>query len=137
MYKLIPRGFFMLKFKKIILGLIASAAAMFLMLCICAAVMIKIGLLSDSISVPAVAIFSAVSAFIGAWLSARTAGERGLLHGSVVSVVLCLAYLIPSLLLSQPIPNVSLLGLRCLPMLIAGSIGGILGVSSGKNKISF
>lgn len=136
MYKLIPRGFFMLRFKSILLGCSVSALALALLLCAAAAFMVHNGLLSSGAAAAVLAVCSAISVFCGAWTAAHTAGEKGLLHGAAIAVLFCTLYIAAALLLSDNTPDIPALLLRSLPAMIAGLIGGVSGVGE-KKKITF
>lgn len=126
----------MLKMKSIILGLSVSLTVLALLLCALAAFMIQNGLLGSGASAAALAACSAVSVFAGSWTAAHTAGGKGLLHGLSAAGLFCILYLAAVFWLGAEHPNASFLLLRCLPALIVGPIGGILGVGE-KKKISF
>lgn len=76
----------MLNFKKLFLGLLFSVLFSAVLTTVCAFVILKLGFLpSEPILGTAAAVIGGVSVFASAFLAARLAGEKGLLHA------LCLA----------------------------------------------
>lgn len=71
----------------------------------------------------------ALGVFVGGGLAAQMAGSRGLFHGLAVAVAFfVISWLITGLLLPAPVLFPGMLS-KFLLCLIAGALGGILGVS--------
>ena len=75
----------MLNFKKLFLGLLFSVLFSAVLIAVCAFMILKLGFLpSEPILGTAAAAIGGVSVFASAFLAARLAGEKGLLHGLVL-----------------------------------------------------
>ena len=74
-------------------------------------------------------------AFLGGWLAARLIGERGLLWGLVCGAVSGAAVLLIALALRGEAPLSAALT-RLGALLLAGAVGGILGVG-GRGRVKF
>ncbi|NLB18242.1 MAG: TIGR04086 family membrane protein [Syntrophomonadaceae bacterium] len=69
-----------------------------------------------------------VSVFAGGWYSANKYGNRGLLRGSLVGLAVFIIVLALTLFIDKSLITFSALGKDLLFALIAGGLGGVLGV---------
>lgn len=80
----------MLNFKKLFLGFLFSVLFSAVLIAVCAFMILKLGFLpSEPILGTAAAVIGGVSVFASAFLAARLAGEKGLLHGFCAWHALC------------------------------------------------
>lgn len=83
----------MLNFKKLFLGLLFSVLFSAVLIAVCAFMILKLGFLpSEPILGTAAAVIGGVSVFASAFLAARLAGEKGLLHGLVLGTLYAVFY---------------------------------------------
>lgn len=108
---------------------ILSALFSALLLILIAALIFHFTPLSESLLPITSLLILVISAFIGGFVGAREAGIRGLLHGMIIG---CIFFILVALISSILAPG-SLAFLvfikKFLACLIAGTCGGILGVS--------
>lgn len=134
-YKLIPRGFCMLKTKKLILGCLLSVTLTVLMLMILSFITKNIGLLTEKAASVLTMSTGILAVLVSAICTAKMAGEKGLLHGAILALGYVLLYVIAAWIQKGNLA-VNLMIIRAIAFLIAGTLGGIIGVS-GKNKVQF
>jgi len=125
----------MLKYKKLVVGLIFSWILTGAILAIMALMFIKTGLPAESVSSVLTASAGVIAVFISAFFTAKNAGERGLVHGVVLAIAYLIVFASASWMMSNGI-NGTLLLVRALAYLIAGTLGGIIGVGE-KTKVKF
>ena len=135
MNKLIPRGFSMLKIKNVVIGSTLALAGSIGIFSLLSFILLKTGLLSCQIAGTITAIGAGAALFTAAILTARWAGEKGLLHGSAVSVIYCTVYVILTFLLCKEFSLVLLLT-RIVIFVLCGASGGVIGVG-GKKSVRF
>ena len=83
----------MLNFKKLFLGFLFSVLFSAVLIAVCAFMILKLGFLpSEPILGTAAAVIGGVSVFASAFLAARLAGEKGLLHGLVLGTLYAVFY---------------------------------------------
>ena len=125
----------MLNFKKLFLGFLFSVLCSAVLIAVCAFMILKLGfLLSESILGTAAAA-SGVSVFASAFLAARLAGEKGLLHGLVLGTLYAVFYVAISVMLYANMRAV-LLAIRSVIFVICSVCGGVMGVNRDE-KIRF
>lgn len=135
MNKLIPRGFSMLKIKKLVIGTVLSVSGTAVILSLLSGVMVKTGMFSGQLAGTLTVAGCGAVLLVCALLTARLAGERGLLHGTLLAIVYSAAYAAGAYLLCGCVPAAQLLtGIAV--FLLCGMIGGVIGVSL-KRKIRF
>ena len=114
-------AFSMLNFKKLFLGLLFSVLFSAVLIAVCAFMILKLGFLpSEPILGTAAAAIGGVSVFASAFLAARLAGEKGLLHGLVLYANM----------------RIVLLVIRSVIFVICSVCGGVMGVNRDE-KIRF
>ena len=121
----------MLNFKKLFLGFLFSVLFSVVLIAVCAFMILKLGLLpSEPILGTAAAVIGGVSVFASAFLAARLAGEKGLLHG-----LYAVFYVAISVMLYANM-RVVLLVIRSVIFVICSVCGGVMGVNRDE-KIRF
>ena len=114
----------MLNFKKLFLGLLFSVLFSAVLIAVCAFMILKLGFLpSEPILGTAAAAIGGVSVFASAFLAARLAGEKGLLHGLVLGMLYANMRIV-------------LLVIRSVIFVICSVCGGVMGVNRDE-KIRF
>lgn len=125
----------MLNFKKLFLGFLFSVLFSAVLIAICAFMILKLGFLpSEPILGTAAAVIGGVSVFASAFLAARLAGEKGLLHGLVLGTLYAVFYVAISVMLANM--RVALLVIRSVIFVICSVCGGVMGVNRDE-KIRF
>ena len=125
----------MLNFKKLFLGLLFSVLFSAVLIAVCAFMILKLGFLpSEPILGTAAAVIGGVSVFASAFLAARLAGEKGLLHGLVLGTLYAVFYVAISVMLANM--RVALLVIRSVIFVICSVCGGVMGVNRDE-KIRF
>lgn len=125
----------MLKMKKLVFGVLLDVLLTFAFLALFSVFILKMGSLPDAWAGTAAAAAGGLAGFISAFLTARWAGEKGLLHGLVLTGVYTVLYTAIALMLYKELQPVPLL-IRSAVFVLCGALGGILGV--GKNsKVKF
>ena len=119
----------MLNFKKLFLGLLFSVLFSAVLIAVCAFMILKLGFLpSEPILGTAAAAIGGVSVFASAFLAARLAGEKGLLHGLVLGTLYAVFYVANM--------RIVLLVIRSVIFVICSVCGGVMGVNRDE-KIRF
>ncbi|HIZ55550.1 MAG TPA: TIGR04086 family membrane protein [Firmicutes bacterium] len=72
-------------------------------------------------------------ALCGGYVSARLTGEKGLFFGALCGGILCVILLISSTVLMKGLPGTRF-AVNAVALVVAGAIGGILGVNQKKRK---
>ena len=125
-------AFSMLNFKKLFLGFLFSVLFSAVLIAVCAFMILKLGFLpSEPILGTAAAVIGGVSVFASAFLAARLAGEKGLLHGTLYAVF----YVAISVVLYANM-RVVLLVIRSVIFVICSVCGGVTGVNRDE-KVRF
>ena len=122
----------MLNFKKLFLGLLFSVLFSAVLIAVCAFMILKLGFLPSG---PILGTAAAVSVFASAFLAARLAGEKGLLHGLVLGTLYAVFYVAISVMLYANMRGV-LLVIRSVIFVICSVCGGVMGVNRDE-KIRF
>lgn len=126
----------MLNFKKLFLGLLFSVLLSAVLIAACAFVILKLGFLpSEPILGTAAAVIGGVSVFTSAFLTARRAGEKGLLHGLVLGVLYAIFCVAVSVMLYANM-QVAPLVIRSVIFVICSVCGGVMGVNKDE-KVRF
>ena len=126
----------MLKFKKICIGVSISIAVFAAAVAVASLCIVKTGSLPNTGTAAfIVTILCGAAAFAGAWSAARTAGERGLLHGAFIGAV-CTAVYIAAVMMKCSVLS-AVTAVRVLLFMLSGAAGGVTGVNKGKEKIQF
>ena len=126
----------MLNFKKLFLGLLFSVLFSAVLIAVCAFMMLKLGFLpSEPILGTTAAAIGGVSVFASAFLAARLAGEKGLLHGLVLGTLYAAFYVAMSVMLYASI-QIAPLVIRSVIFAICSVCGGVMGVNRDE-KIRF
>lgn len=129
-------AFSMLNFKKLFLGLLFSVLFSAVLIAVCAFMILKLGFLpSEPILGTAAAVIGGVSVFASAFLAARLAEEKGLLHGLVLGTLYAVFYVAISVMLYANM-RVVLLVIRNVIFVICSVCGGVMGVNRDE-KIRF
>ena len=118
----------MLKIKKLMIGSVLSVLLTALLFTVFAFAIDKSGMLPGAISGTITVMMSGIAVLLSAVLTARMAGERGLLHGVALAAIYSGVYILCGVFLFQCIPNTLTL-IRIIVMILCGAIGGIIGVS--------
>ncbi len=125
----------MSKIKKTAIGCAASILITTVLLLIASLAVLKIGKLPEKGGIMLSTVVYGISVLLASALTARMAGEKGLLHGLVVAAVYTAIYtaVVLSLAGTAGITDVIL---RALVILLSGAVGGIAGVNR-KGKVKF
>lgn len=126
----------MLRIKKLILGLLLSIACTGVLFTVLSLIMLKTGLIPQAPAAWLALALAALSVLFGAVVTAHAAGERGLLHGTVLAAGYSILYILAALILT-PQQDILPLLLRSMVFLLCGAIGGILGVGGSESKVKF
>ena len=124
----------MLNFKKLFLGLLFSVLFSAVLIAVCAFMILKLGFLPSG-PILGTAVIGGVSVFASAFLAARLAGEKGLLHGLVLGTLYAVFYVAISVMLYANMRGV-LLVIRSVIFVICSVCGGVMGVNRDE-KIRF
>ena len=127
----------MLNFKKLFLGLLFSVLFSAVLIAVCAFMILKLGFLPSELPIlgTAAAAIGGVSVFASAFLAARLAGEKGLLHGLVLGTLYAVFYVAISVMLYANM-RIVLLVIRSVIFVICSVCGGVMGVNRDE-KIRF
>ena len=125
----------MLKIKKLVIGFILSVLGTAVVLSLLSWITLKTGLLSEKLSGTLTIVGVGAVLLVSALLTARSAGEGGLLHGAMLSAVFSTVYTALAYILCRSV-SVALVLTNIAAFLLCGAIGGIIGVSA-KRKIQF
>ena len=125
---LIPRGFSMLKMKKLIFGTALSIIVSLGLLMILAFAVDRSGMLPGRLSGTITVLSAATAVLLASVLTARLAGERGLLHGFALAAIYSAVYVIIGIVGFNSTLD-SLTAIRISILLLCGAIGGVIGVS--------
>ncbi len=120
--KMIPIGTFLI-------GAVIGAAVALIFMLIFAFIMLKLDL-GHSTAAPFATIASAAGTLAAAFFNAKRLGSKGYLIGIATGVAVFLIILAVSLGLSDGAPTLNTL-FHLIIMVLAGAIGGILGVGNG------
>lgn len=125
----------MVQIKKLLFGVLLSAFLTVLLFALLAGIAVQLGLFSAAVSGTLTSAAGGIAVFVAAFVTARLAGEKGLVHGAILASVYAFAFVAVVLLLSsQVIP--AALAVRAAIFLLCGALAGILGVSK-KQKVRF
>ena len=125
----------MLNFKKLFLGLLFSVLFSAVLIAVCAFMILKLGFLPSEPILGTAAAIGGVSVFASAFLAARLAGEKGLLHGLVLGTLYAVFYVAISVMLYANM-RIVLLVIRSVIFVICSVCGGVMGVNRDE-KIRF
>ena len=128
MNNLIPRGFSMLNFKKLITGSLLAVALSAVLLMAAAFCVKKVGLPSDAVAGTLGLAAGAVAVFAGSVVTAMWAGEKGLLYGVLLSVLVSAVYIAVGVFVCNEIEYAAV-SVRVAAFLVSGALGGVLGVN--------
>ena len=120
---------------KLLLALLAQCLATALLLACAAGALASIRRMPWELLPLLTTAGAGAGAFLGGWLAARLIGERGLLWGLVCGAVSGAAVLLIALALRGEAPLPTALT-RLGALLLAGAVGGILGVG-GRGRVKF
>ena len=120
---------------KLLLALVAQCLATALLLACAAGALASIKRMPWELLPLLTTAGAGAGAFLGGWLAARLIGERGLLWGLVCGAVSGAAVLLTALALRGE-ASLSAALTRLGAVLLAGAVGGILGVG-GRGRVKF
>ena len=122
-----------MNFKKIFIGTILSLIISFIFMCILAIVVYFANIQDRTVSQIVFAL-SALAVFLGAFFLARNIPGRGLLNGAILALCYFAVLLTVSVLVnggvSVSVSNI----LRFLSTVMAGALGGILGINTSTKE---
>ncbi len=118
-----------LNFRKIFIGALISMALSVLFMCILAVFVFFLNV-SDRTTSMLIFALSAIAVFLGALFLAKNIPSRGLLNGLLLAVIYFLALSAISLAVTGKISLDSTNLFRLLGTLLAGMLGGILGINN-------
>ena len=121
-----------LNFKKIFIGALFSAILSFLLVCILTIFVFFMNIPDQTVSTLIFAL-SVVSVFFGALILGKTVLGGGLLHGFLMSLLYFGILSVLSLAISGKISFETSNLFRLLGAILAGILGGILGINSQKD----
>ncbi len=119
--------------KGIIIGGICETVACILLFVLTAFALTKAGYIPDGIISTVTTVLSAVSCFIGGFISGRIIKKTGIAVGAATGFLLFFIQLSVSLISGEFSPTV-LIFIKAAAMILSGTIGGIFGVNK-KEKI--
>lgn len=119
--------------KKIFTGTFLSLLISLILVCILA-VVVYFSNISDRATSGIIFAISCLSVFLGALVLAKNIESRGLLNGLVLGGVYFLILLVVSLLANGTVSLSFSNILRLLSILASGSLGGILGINTKKER---
>lgn len=128
MNKLIPRGFSMFNFKKLFVGVLFSIVLSFVLLAAAAGCIVKLGLVSDAAAGTVGLIVGVAALCVAGMVTARWAGERGLIYGVFVSALYSVVFLVFLFIPGCNIDWRTVL-IRIAAYFVSGALGGVLGVN--------
>ncbi|MBP3705130.1 MAG: TIGR04086 family membrane protein, partial [Clostridia bacterium] len=120
---------------KLVFGLLLSVVFTLVMLALISFSIVRMGVLPGTVSGTLSMAAGAVGALLAAIMTARWAGEKGLLHGAVLAGGYSILYALLSVIFCED-AQIPVLAVRAVIYLLCGALGGIIGVSR-KNKIEF
>ena len=110
------------------IGMLFSSLTIVLM-----ALVLSVGDIPAMLIAPATVFAIAFGGFIGGFVSARLCGEKGLVCGMISGVIFVLFLWIFGTIFSSGEPGVGIV-IKTLLLILAGSLGGIIGVNYIKRK---
>ena len=122
-----------MSFKKITKGVLLAFLLSLILICILAVVVYFSDIQDRTIST-LVLVISAVSVAFGAYFLARNISGGGLLNGLVLALIYFAVLLLISLLVSGNVSFSQSNFLRLFSQLIAGALGGVLGINTGHKE---
>ena len=127
------KGFFYrLSIKSIIIGLICGTAAISVILLLFALIM-SFGIIPVSLSSLLSSFALSMGALFAGFMTAKIEKKNGLLYGFLTGAILFLIFTVISLLGVKSTPTLTTL-LKGIITIIAGGVGGILGVNTGNKR---
>ena len=122
----------MLNFKKLLLGLVICLFLSAALSVLCAFVLLKLGFLpTDSVLGTLAAVIGGISVFTASVITARCAGERGLLHGLVLGAVYTFLYVAAGIMIYTDIQRIPAI-IRSVIFVICSVCGGVIGVNKNE-----
>ncbi len=119
--------------KAILLGTVIGVLLFFILIALFSFIFLKSGSLPyDFITIISLMIGS-IGAFFSGYLSVRILREKGLLYGCIAGFILFFLIYIIGAIAYQEVASIKTL-LRCLVMVLAGSIGGVIGVNKKSRR---
>ena len=126
----------MLNFKKLLLVLVICLSLSAALIALSAFVLLKLGFLpNDSVLGTLAAVIGGISVFAASVITARCAGERGLLHGLVLGAVYTFLYVAVGIMIYADMQCTSAI-IRSVIFVICSVCGGIIGVNKNE-KVRF
>lgn len=119
--------------RSIVIGCVVGAALCAALLGVFALAFVSAGHIPQDFVTPLVIGISVISAFFAGLVTAKISKKRGLIYGMLSGLLLFLLFLVAGLAASHE-PLSLEAGIRMIVMILAGAIGGFLGVSR-KTKI--
>lgn len=114
--------------KGIVIGGVCELITCILLFLITAFLLTKAGYIPDGIISTVTIALSAVSCFIGGFISGRIIRRSGILIGCATGFILFFIQLITSLIVGELSPSV-LIFIKAAALILSGAIGGIFGVN--------
>lgn len=119
--------------KAILIGNIIGIIVFFILMILFSFIFLKSSTLPCKFVTPVVLIVGTIGAFFCGYFSVRILREKGLVYGSIAgSILFFIIYLIGVIVFQEPAGINTLL--RCIMMILASSIGGIIGVNKTPKK---
>ncbi len=114
--------------KALFAGTLSGVILCAILLALSAFLFTKSGSVPHTVVEPLVLILAGIGAFVGGYVSGRISSESGVLYGLVCGFLIFIVFFVCGLIaVRESVTMVTLI--RCLLMLLAGSIGGIIGVN--------
>ncbi len=118
----------MIKIKKLFLGFFFTLLILSIMLSLSSLCILKIGLPTGSAAGMIDMFCVGLAVSIGSFLTARWAGESGLIHGITLSAIISVLYIVLGAALNFSFElNVAII--RVVAFVACGALGGMLGVN--------
>ena len=115
----------------VVAGLIAGAAACFLLLFLMAAVMTVRDIPQDALH-PMVTVAGGFGAFVAGWVAAKKQGKQGMVIGAACGGVMFLILFIAGLSAGGGLS--SLTAVKLAVFIVVAALGGVVGVNHGKKR---
>lgn len=117
----------MFKAKSIIVGLIIDSFVFVALLCLVCIILTKLGIYPRALVGVILSVIVSIAAFSGGTVSAKLAGEKGIIYGILNGFIFLIAICIYSLVLYTAEPLMKTAG-QFLLVIPSSAIGGIVGI---------
>lgn len=127
----------MLQIKKLFFGTLLNLVLAVGLFSVAAFLIQKLGALPEGgMAGTIVMIIGIVAVFFSALLTAHWVGEKGLIHGTVIALIVIALYCIGAMVICGSDDLVSL-AVRAISFLLSGMIGGVVGVGQKSGRVRF